>query len=86
MTQQSGAPGRSAASGFRLRVDPARCQGHNRCYSIAPDLFDLDDLGMSSAAGSGDVPGGQLDAARRAVANCPEYAITLDAVTGGEPE
>jgi ferredoxin len=68
------------SSGFRVHVDPARCQGHNRCYSIAPDLFDLDDLGMSSEIGAGDVAAGRLDAARRAVANCPEYAIALNAV------
>jgi ferredoxin len=62
---------------YRVHVDPAKCQGHNRCYSIAPDLFDLDDLGISSETGHGEVPDGQLDAARRAEANCPEFAISL---------
>jgi len=62
---------------LRVRVDPDRCQGHNRCYSIAPDLFELDDLGMSSAAGSGDVPVQLEAAARRAEANCPEHAVVV---------
>ena len=62
---------------FRVYVDPDRCQGHNRCYSVSPDLFELDDLGMSSAIGGGLVPAGQLSLARLAVANCPEQAISL---------
>jgi ferredoxin len=65
---------------FRVRVDPAKCQGHNRCYNLAPELFDVDDLGMSSARGDGTVPPELIDKARRAVANCPEYAITLEEV------
>ncbi|MGH3203677.1 MAG: ferredoxin [Streptosporangiaceae bacterium] len=62
---------------FRVHVDPDKCQGHNRCYSVSPDLFDLDDLGMSSAVGDGLVPAGQLSLARLAVENCPEHAISL---------
>lgn len=62
---------------FRVHVDPEKCQGHNRCYSIAPDLFDLDDLGMSSEIGRGVVPAELLDAARRAEANCPEHAVSV---------
>ncbi len=66
-----------AQATFRVHVDPDKCQGHNRCYSVSPDLFDLDDLGMSSGAGDGTVPAGLIGAARLAVANCPEHAITL---------
>ena len=62
---------------YRVHVDQAKCQGHNRCYSIAPDLFELDDLGVSSETGGGIVPPGLVDAARRAEANCPEFAISL---------
>jgi ferredoxin len=61
---------------FRVHVDPDKCQGHNRCYSVSPDLFELDDLGMSSEVGAGLVPAGQLTLARLA-ANCPEHAISL---------
>jgi ferredoxin len=50
-------------------VDPEKCQGHNRCYSISPELFDLDDLGMSSEIGTGAVPAELAGKARLAVAN-----------------
>ncbi len=61
----------------RLYVDPEKCQGHNRCYSLAPELFDVDDYGMASAVGDGTVPPELMEKARRAVANCPEFAISL---------
>ena len=64
----------------RVHVDPDKCQGHNRCYSLAPELFDVDDLGMATERGDGTVPDDLIDKARRAVANCPEFAITLSEV------
>jgi len=68
------------AARLRLEVDQEKCQGHNRCYSLAPELFDVDDYGIASALGDGIVSPGLEDKARRAVANCPEYAITLTEV------
>jgi ferredoxin len=62
---------------MRIRVNPDNCQGHNRCKTIAPDLFDLDDFGNASAAGDGLVPADQEGAARLAIENCPEFAIEL---------
>jgi ferredoxin len=62
---------------LRVHVDPEKCQGHNRCYSLAPDLFEVDDLGMARERGEGIVPPDLAEQARRAVANCPEYAITV---------
>lgn len=62
---------------MRVHVDSERCQGHNRCYAIAPDLFEVDDLGFAHEVGDGTVPAGLEDQARLAVANCPEYAIEL---------
>jgi ferredoxin len=62
---------------LRVHVDPDKCQGHNRCYSVSPDLFELDDLGMSSEVGDGIVPAGLATMARLAVDNCPEHAISL---------
>ena len=63
---------------MRVHVDPDKCQGHNRCYAIAPELFDVDDLGNASARGDGSVPADMADKARQAVANCPEYAISIE--------
>jgi ferredoxin len=45
---------------------------------LAPELFDVDDLGSAVVRGDGSVPAGLEDKARLAVANCPEYAITID--------
>jgi ferredoxin len=63
-------------STWRLVVDPEKCQGHNRCHALAPDLFKVDDLGFASAAGD-SVPDAALEKAKLAVRNCPEYAIRL---------
>lgn len=63
---------------MRVRVDQDRCQGHNRCYALAPELFDVDDYGNSSARGGGAVPPELEDKARLAQANCPEFAVLID--------
>jgi ferredoxin len=63
---------------MRVRVDQDKCQGHNRCYALAPELFDVDDYGTASAIGDGVVPPELEEKARLAVANCPEYAITIE--------
>ena len=62
---------------MRVRVDLDRCQGHNRCYALAPELFDVDDLGYARELNDGAVPANQEEKARLAVANCPELAIEL---------
>jgi ferredoxin len=62
---------------FRVRVDSERCQGHNRCCAIAPELFEADDLGNAKARGDGAVPPALEAKARLAVANCPEHAVRL---------
>jgi ferredoxin len=67
---------------MKVSVDPEKCQGHNRCYSLAPELFDVDDLGNAHEIGDGQVPPELAEKARRAAANCPEYAITI--TDGGE--
>lgn len=63
---------------MRVSVDPEKCQGHNRCYNLAPELFDVDDLGYASARGDGTVPPGLEEKARQAAANCPEFAIAVE--------
>ena len=63
---------------MKIHVDPEKCQGHNRCYALAPELFDVDDYGYASEIGDGTVPTALADKARLAAANCPELAITLD--------
>ena len=62
---------------MRVHVDPDKCQGHNRCYAIAPELFDVDELGNAHELNNGEVPAALEEKARMAVANCPEYAIEI---------
>jgi ferredoxin len=63
---------------MRVHVDGDKCQGHNRCYALAPELFDIDDLGFASEKNGGDVAADLEDKARLAVANCPEFAISIE--------
>lgn len=60
---------------MKIRVDPDKCQGHARCYALAPELFSVDDYGQSSVRGDGTVPADIEEKARLAIANCPESAI-----------
>jgi ferredoxin len=62
---------------MRVNLDTEKCQGHNRCYALAPELFDVDDFGTAVLLIDGDIPAELQEKARLAVANCPEYAITL---------
>ena len=62
---------------MKIRVNPEKCQGHNRCWALAPDLFDTDEYGNAVAQHDGDVPPGQEDDARLAIDNCPEFAIEI---------
>ena len=62
---------------MKVHVDPDKCQGHNRCFAIAPELFDVDDLGQAHELNDGVVPPGEEEKARLAAANCPESAITI---------
>lgn len=64
----------------RVRVEPEKCEGHNRCVALAWELFQLDDLGYASAIGNGAVRADQLAAADLAVKNCPEYAVSLEMI------
>lgn len=60
---------------MRIRVDNEKCQGHNRCWVIVPELFDIDDLGNAHEKNEGVVPPEFEEKARLAIANCPERAI-----------
>lgn len=60
----------------RIIVHRDRCQGHARCWALAPDLFDLDDEGFiirGEIAAKGD----DAQRARRAARACPERALEI---------
>jgi ferredoxin len=61
---------------LRIVLDTERCQGHGRCYSLAPDLFDSDDLGHCVLLVDEVPEGAEMDA-RSGVDNCPEQALSI---------
>lgn len=62
---------------MKVQIDSDRCQGHGRCYDLAPDVFTDDDEGYGQVIGDGGVTGDAEQQARLAVLNCPENAISL---------
>jgi ferredoxin len=65
-----------ASTETRVRIDIARCQGHGRCAVIAPDVFDVDDLGKGKVL-LDPCPEEFRAAAEEAEFSCPETAITV---------
>jgi len=66
-----------AKSTLRLRIDREKCQGHNRCKALAPELIELDAYGIASEVGDGTIPSTLEEKARAAQANCPEFAVEV---------
>lgn len=62
---------------LKLVIHAERCQGHNRCKVLLPALISIDELGDAHVVGDGVVPTHLAEAARLAVANCPEFAVAL---------
>ena len=62
---------------IRLRIDAEKCQGHNRCKAILPELIELDAYGNAQPMGDGSVPEALLEKAYLAKANCPEFAVEI---------
>ena len=62
---------------MKVILDADRCTGHGRCYALVPELFVDDEYGHGSVIGDGEITAEQLDRAQRAVAGCPEQAISL---------
>jgi ferredoxin len=61
----------------KLVVDVDKCQGHARCAALAPEVFELDDLG-NVATRSGTVPPDLEDHARLGAQACPERALAVE--------
>ncbi|HEV8421231.1 MAG TPA: ferredoxin [Actinomycetota bacterium] len=61
---------------MKVKVDREKCQGHNRCHALAPQIFDVDELGYSVVLVD-EIPAGLEDLALKAVRNCPERAISV---------
>jgi ferredoxin len=60
---------------MHVSIDLAKCQGHGRCAILAPEVFDVDDLGKAKVIAN-PVPEEARAAVAEAVFSCPEGAIT----------
>ena len=61
---------------MKVHLDRDRCQGHGRCYVLAPAVFESDDDGYGLVLRA-DVAPDDEDAAVLGANNCPEDAITV---------
>jgi ferredoxin len=61
---------------MRVVVDHELCEGHGRCFAVAPTLYDVDDDGYS-AVDDVTVEPGMEHAARDGATACPRQAITV---------
>ncbi len=71
----------ASAEPVRLVLDAARCDGHGICALRCPELVSLDRFGFAGVDGEPITDPVVLRRARRAVAGCPERALTI---LGGE--
>jgi ferredoxin len=62
----------------KVVINADACTGQGRCFGIAPELFDFDDLGNGVVKGDGNVTPELVEKARLAEANCPEHAISIE--------
>ena len=77
MTAASATPETIYRRVMRVHLDSGKCQGHNRCHALAPELFDVDDYGQAVLVVEDDLTDDLQGKARLAASNCPEYAITI---------
>jgi ferredoxin len=68
----------------KINVDLSRCEGHGRCVAEVPEVFGYDDVTNQAFV----LDGAALDPHRakiaRAIADCPESALTLVEDSGEE--
>ena len=63
---------------MKIHIDQSRCEGHGRCYALAPALVAPDEIGNGCEIGDGSVAPDLEAAARKAFENCPERAVILE--------
>ncbi len=62
---------------MKVTVDREACQGHNRCYLLCPQVFDVDDEGYAFVRVE-VVPQEFERKVQLAARNCPERAIKIE--------
>lgn len=61
----------------KLLLDSTLCQGYGLCQEQAPELVELDEWGYAAVTVRTIAPDAE-EAARRAVASCPNSALRLE--------
>lgn len=62
---------------MHIKVKKAQCQGNGRCFEVAPEVYELDDLGYN-VGGEFDVDDEHFgEAAFKGASVCPEKAILV---------
>jgi ferredoxin len=59
---------------FKVVTEPGRCQGHGKCVTECPEVFDTDEQGYVVVR-SGEIPDSLRAAVQRCVDDCPEGAL-----------
>jgi ferredoxin len=62
---------------MQVHIDPDVCQGHTLCSLAAPQIFQLREEDGHAYVESPDVPEELEELVRKAVATCPEGAISI---------
>jgi ferredoxin len=62
---------------LRVVIDYDRCTGHGRCFELSPEVFVDDDNGYGQVRDDELSPEHE-PAVRRAIASCPERAISIE--------
>lgn len=60
---------------MKVTVDDERCRGHGICWSLCPEVFDLNDAGYAVVR-TPEVPSEFEETVHAAADCCPEHAIT----------
>jgi len=68
---------------MKVEIDDERCRGHGVCWGLCPEVFDLLDDGYAVVL-TPEVPPEFEDVVRDAVRQCPEKAISIEAVSSDE--
>lgn len=63
---------------MKINFDRSLCCGHNRCYSLAPEIWDVDDEGYAILRIEGEIPADLEEKAQLTADNCPEFAIKIE--------
>lgn len=61
---------------MHVEIDSAACQGHGRCYALAPQVYTADDEGRGKVI-TAEIDDSLAAQAEVGALNCPESAIRL---------